>query len=248
MYKVGGKMKEKKQAKVETKKELEISNISSETSEEPQVNNKPKILTIFQALEELRKQKKRKFNQSVDLIINLRDFDAKKQSINLFVNLPNKIKKVKIGAFLENKSSLVDTITLNEFNKYSDKKEMKKLLKDYDYFIAFAKLMPKIATTFGRVLGPAGKMPNPQLGIIADESESSIKAALEKFEKIIRIKTIEPSIKLTIGKESMKNEEIEANIKSVYKAVEKALPKQKENIKNIMVKFTMTKPIKVEVK
>jgi len=205
-------------------------------------------LPTIKALEELRKGKKRKFNQSVDLIINLREFDVKKQSVNLFVNVPHKIKELKVGAFLEKKNDLVDTITPAEFNRYSDKKNIQNLLRDYDYFIAVAKLMPSIATTFGRYLGPAGKMPSPKQGIIMDESESEIKSALQKFEKAARVKTKEASIKLIIGKEEMKNEDIEENIKAVYNAVLNALPKKKENIKNVMIKFTMTKPVKINLK
>lgn len=208
---------------------------------------KPKIFSINEALIELRKEEKRKFNQSVDLIVNLQDFDIKKNSVNLFVSLPNKVKQVRVGAFLEKKSNLVSTITKPEFDKYKDKKEIKKLLRDYDFFVANAKLMPEVATNFGRVLGPAGKMPSPQLGIITDESEQSIKTVLNKMEKVVRVKSKEPSIKLTIGKESMKDEEIEANIRAVLSTIINALPKKKENIRNIMLKFTMTKPLKIEV-
>lgn len=122
------------------------------------------------ALVELRKGKERKFDQTVDLIINLQKFDTKKNSVNLFVPLPHKIKEKKIGAFLEIKNQNVDTITLSEFKKYSDKGELKRLIKKYDFFMAQASLMPKVATTFGRFLGPAGKMPSPQLGIIDRKS------------------------------------------------------------------------------
>lgn len=213
-------------------------------TQEAKVN---KVLDIANALKEIRKNEKRKFEQSIDLIINLKSFDAKKESVNLFVTLPHKIKSAKIGAFLENKSNLVDTITQPEFVKYKDKKMTKKLVRDHDFFISNAKLMPVVATNFGRVLGPTGKMPSPQLGIIIDENEKTIKNTLDKFERVTRIKTKEPSIKLTIGKENMKDEDIEENIRAIYNAILNALPKNKENIKNMMIKFTMTKPIKIQI-
>ena len=87
---------------------------------------------LKKALIELRKNKKRKFDQSVDLIINLHKFNAKKESVNLFVPVPNKIKDIKICAFLESKSDKVDTITKKDFNKYKDKKLLKNLVKKYD--------------------------------------------------------------------------------------------------------------------
>ena len=41
--------------------------------------------------------------------------------------------------------------------------------------MAQASLMPSVATGFGRALGPTGKMPSPQLGIILNADEKSIK-------------------------------------------------------------------------
>lgn len=244
--KVGTKEKDAEKKTKEEKVKQEAKSKQELTKEDKL--SEQKILTILEALETLRKEKKRKFSQSVDLIINLQDFDIKKNNINLFVAVPNKIKEIKIGAFLEKKSELVDTITKPEFSKYGEKKESKNLIKDYDFFIANGKLMADVATSFGRILGPAGKMPSPQLGVITDESEKSIKTVLDKLSKVVRVKSKEPSIKLTIGKESMKNEDIEENIKIVFNAVLNALPKKKENLKNIMIKFTMSKPIKIEIK
>jgi large subunit ribosomal protein L1 len=203
---------------------------------------------IKKILAELRQEKERKFDQSVDLIINLRKFDIKKSNINLFISLPYKIKDKKVAAFLETKKESIKTITESEFKKYSDKKELKKLVKNFDFFIAQANLMPKIATSFGRVLGPVGKMPSPQLGIIIDADENTIKKIREKINKNVKIKVKEPSIKLCAGKQSMKDEEITENILTLYNSILNALPKNKDNIKNVKIKFTMTKPRKIEIR
>jgi large subunit ribosomal protein L1 len=203
---------------------------------------------LQKALVELRKGKERKFDQSVDLIINLQKFDIKKNSLNLVVSVPHKIKDKKIAGFLETKNSNVETITKNEFKQYSDKKELKKLVKKFDFFIAQASLMPKVATSFGRVLGPAGKMPSPQLGILFNVNDKAIKELKEKINSSVKIKTKEPSIKLSIGKQSMKDEEIIENILAVYDTILKAMLKEKENIKNIEIKFTMTKPQKIKIR
>jgi len=203
---------------------------------------------LKQALVELRKDKERKFNQSVDLIINLQKFDVKRENVNLFVSVPHKIKEKKICGFLEIKNNNVDTIMKSEFKKYSDKKEMKKLIEKYDFFIAQASLMPFVATTFGRVLGPAGKMPSPQLGILMDVNDKAINELKEKINSSVKIKTKEASIKLPVGKQNMKDEEIIENILSIYHAVLKALPKGNDNIRNVELKFTMTKPQKIKLK
>ena len=203
---------------------------------------------LQKALTELRKGKERKFDQTVDLIINLQKFDLKRNSINLSIPVPFKVKDKKTCAFLETKRENVETITKNEFKKYSDKNELKKLVKKFDFFIAEAKLMPVVATTFGRVLGPAGKMPSPQLGILMNVDDKAIEDLKNKINNSIKIRTKETSIKLSIGKQSMKDEEIIENILTVYNAILKALPRNKENIKNIEIKFTMTKPQKIQLK
>ena len=203
---------------------------------------------LKKSLEELRKTEKRKFVQTIDLIINLQKFDIKKNSLNLFVPIPHKIKDKKVCAFLESKNKNIETITKEEFKKYSDKKELKKLTKKFDFFISQASLMPTVATNFGRVLGPVGKMPSPQLGILMNPDDKSLKEMIQKINSSVKIKTKEPSIKIAIGKENMSDEEIIENILAVYNAVLKELPKNKDNIKNIEIKFTMTKPQKVKVR
>lgn len=203
---------------------------------------------LKKGLSELRKTKERKFDQTVDLIVNLQKFDIKKSNVNLFVNVPHKVKDKKIAGFLEVKNKDVETITPDEFKKYSDKLKMKHLVSTYDFFIAQASLMPSVATNFGRALGPTGKMPSPQLGIILNADEKTIKELKNKINTSIKIKVKEPSIKIPIGKQSMKDENIIENIMSVYNLLLKTLPRNKENIKNIEIKFTMTKPHKIYLK
>ena len=203
---------------------------------------------LKKALDELRKDKKRNFNQTIDLIINLKKYDFKKNPLNLFVNLPHKIKDKRICAFFETENENVKTITQKEFKKYSDKAELKKLVKNFDFFIAQASLMPKVATVFGRFLGPVGKMPSPQLGVLIDANEKTINELKEKINSSIKIRTKEASIKLAIGKENMKDEEIIENILVVYDVILKSLPREKDNIKNVEIKFTMTKPQKISIK
>lgn len=200
------------------------------------------------ALKELRKTDKRKFNQTVDLAINLKKFDLKKTQLNLLISLPHQIKEKRICAFFEIKNSKVDTITPNEFKKYSnDKKAMKKLVKKYDFFIAQASVMPKVATTFGRFLGPENKMPSPQLGIVTNVTDKEVEQLKKRINSSLKIRPKEHSIKVAIGKESMDNAEIVENGAAVYNSVLKELPRSHDNIKNIKLKFTMSKPQKITI-
>jgi large subunit ribosomal protein L1 len=202
-------------------------------------------MEIKAALAEIRKEKKRKFDQTLDLIVNLRSFDVRKEALNTFISVPNSSKK-KIGAFLTKRSKVVDTITEVDFEKYKEAKDMKKLAKKYDMFIAVAPMMAKIATKFGRVFGPLGKMPSPQAGIITNENEETIKAMVEKLGTMVRVRNKEMAVKLPVGKESMSDEKLEENIKGVISSLEGKLPRGKENVKEVLIKFTMTKPVKVD--
>lgn len=203
---------------------------------------------LEKVLLELRKGKERKFDQTVDLIVNLQKFDIKKSQINLFVNVPYKIREKKVCAFFEGKNPKVDTVTPEQFKKYSDKKALKNLVNKYDFFIAQASVMPKVAATFGRVLGPAGKMPSPQLGILVNVTDKDIENIKSKINNSVKIKAKEASIKLPIGKQSMKDSEIIENVISVYNAILKVLPKEIDNVKNIELKFTMSAPKKIQVR
>lgn len=204
---------------------------------------------LKESLEKLRADAKdRKFDQTVDLVINLQKYSIKKNPINLIITVPNKTKDKKVAAFLQAESDLIDTILLNDFKKYNDKKKLKSLVKKYDFFIAQGSIMPKVATTFGRVLGPAGKMPSPQLGIILNADEKTIEDLKQKINTSVKIRVKENSIKIPVGKQSMKDEDIIENAMAIYQEALKHLPREKENVKNIEVKFTMSKPIKIHVR
>jgi large subunit ribosomal protein L1 len=200
-----------------------------------------------EALNELRKENKRKFDQSVDLVINLRNIDIKRDNIALVVTIPHKIKEKRVCGFLEERNDLVKTVTKIEFAKYKDKVALRNLVRDFDYFIAQASLMPSVATTFGKVLGPAGKMPSPQLGLLTQGTDVEIKGMLEKISKSIKIRAKEASVKLSIGREGMEDKDILENVKTIYDAVVGALPSKHENVKSVLLKFSMSKPLKVDM-
>lgn len=205
------------------------------------------FMKLEDAIKKIRKTKERKFNQTIDLIVNLKKFDVKKTQINFFITLPNKIKDKRICGFIEVKTDLINTIPKSSFIKYKNKKELKSLVKKYDFFISSGANMPSVATTFGRVLGPAGKMPSPKLGILANESKEEIIKLIEKINSVVRIQTKEPSIKIKIGTEKMEDKAIIDNLKTAHNAIVNELPKGKENIKSVIIKLTMGKPIKIDV-
>jgi large subunit ribosomal protein L1 len=204
---------------------------------------------LTQSIKKLRENSdtERKFDQTVDLIVNLKNFDVRRESFNTFIALPYKVKDKKVLGFFETKSDVVDTVLKDEFSQFKEKKDFRSLIKKYDFFIAQAKLMPAVATTFGRALGPVGKMPSPQLGILPNNDEDAVKALVAKINNTIRIRVKEPSIKCAVGKQSLKDEQLAENVLTVYKKIEEMLPKGKDNIRSVQLKLTMGKPVAVEV-
>lgn len=197
---------------------------------------------------------KRNFRQSFDLIINLKGLDLKKQEhqIDTFVTLPHaRGKKVKVcalvGAELESQAKgIFDSVILSDnFEKYKEKKELRKVANNFDFFIAQANMMPKVATTFGRVFGPRGKMPNPKSGSVVPPN-ANLKPLYEKLQRTIRANAKSaPLVQCPIGTEDMNINDIAENALTVYNSLIQVLPNEKHNIRDIYVKLTMGKPIKV---
>lgn len=197
---------------------------------------------------ESNRNKKVNFDQTIDLIINLKEFDVRKEAFNSFIQIPNKVKDKKIAGFFEKENKLIDVIKKDDFGKYKEKKDIKKLVKSYDFFIANAKLMPAIATAFGRILGPVGKMPSPQLGIVSSEDDEDVNNIISKINSNVRIRVKEASIKVGIAKESLDDNKIVENMVVIYNKILETLPRNIDNIKNVKIKFTMSKPIEVKIK
>ena len=197
---------------------------------------------------------KRNFKQNIDLIINLKDLDLKKaeHQINMFVTLQHDTgKKVSVCALVgpeleKNAKEVCDEVILAEqFDKFKGKKEIKKLANKHDFFISQANIMPRVATVFGRFLGPRGKMPNPKIGGVLPPN-ANIKPLYERLKKTLSLATKnEPTIKCTAGKEDTNDGHIIDNILTVYNSIIQKLPNEKQNIKSIMLKFTMGPAFKV---
>ncbi|MBI5392984.1 50S ribosomal protein L1 [Candidatus Woesearchaeota archaeon] len=205
---------------------------------------------IIQALKDIRKdQAKRNFKQSVDLIINLQSLDLKKpeHQVEFFVNLQNgkgKLNKIcaLVGPELKDEAAKVfdKTIEADQFDKYAaDKKAQKKLSEEFDFFVAQANIMAKVASAFGRVLGPRGKMPNPKAGCVVPP-KLQLKPVYDKLQKTIRVKAkTSLAIQVPIGSEDMDDSKLLDNYFNIYNTLVNALPLHENNIKSVFMKLTM---------
>lgn len=203
---------------------------------------------------ELRKpDTKREFTQSVDLIVKLREIDLKKPEnrLNESVELPNSLdKETKIcviaGGDLATraKAGKADLVLarddLDRLGK--DKKGARKLVSEYDYFIAEAPLMPLVGKTIGPILGPRGKMPTPV------PPNAPIDQIVSSHRKLIRVRVREqPVIQCRIGTEKMPDDKIAENAQAVFSRIEAKLERGAKNIGQVLVKTTMGKPVKVQL-
>ena len=186
----------------------------------------------------------RKFRESVELAINLKDIDLKnpKNRIDEEIILPNgRGKQVKVGIFatgeLAFKSKEITDIVLTPEDiddLVDDKRKAKKIANDIDFFLAEAPLMPVIGKKLGVILGPRGKMPRP----VAPSIDPKI--LVENLRKTVKVRSKDrPTFHAHIGTADMKPEELAANIETVMKRLESKLERGKMNIKSVYVKTTM---------
>jgi large subunit ribosomal protein L1 len=207
---------------------------------------------LTQALKQLREAPKRKFSQSVDLIINLKGLDLKKPEnhVELYILLqhgkgtPNKVCAL-VGPELKDDAEANCDFTVQEkdFDGYAkDKKAAKKLAAGYDFFVAQANIMPKVAGAFGRVFGPRRKMPNPKAGCVVPP-KFNFKPLRHTVKAVAKEK---PLIQVSVGNEKMTDAQLAANIMAVYDQVLHKLPGERNNIRSVYVKYTMGKPVQLE--
>ncbi|MCD6469344.1 50S ribosomal protein L1 [Candidatus Bathyarchaeota archaeon] len=209
----------------------------------------------MKALKELReKTPKRNFNQSIELIINLRDIDVSKPEnrIRELIELPHPIgKKVKVCVFASGDAALrarragADMVLEREEieSLMNDKKRQRQIAKQIDSFIAIAPLMPLVGRVFGAILGPRGKMPTPIPPTADMERE------IERHRRLVMVRTRgQPVLSCRVGTEDMSDEDIIDNIEAVIGRIEGRLSRGIKNIDSIYIKASMGPPIKVEVK
>jgi large subunit ribosomal protein L1 len=192
--------------------------------------------------------KQRKFKQSVEMIIVFKDIDVKKGfALNEVVQLPKTSSPATVCIMATGdmgqkaKEAKADAVVgSDELDKFAaNKRASRKFINKYDFFLADTQIMPAVGKVLGQLLGPRGKMPTPV------PFNASIESFLQRFRSSIKVRaraTLAMSCK--IGDESMENSDLSINAHAVLSAVEKKLPNGEKNLKRIIIKTTMGKPIK----
>ena len=206
---------------------------------------------INQAIEDaLTTDKKRKFVESVEVAINLRDVDLQnpQKRINAEVALPHgRGRPARVAVFAQGEMAviskkIVDTvISPDQIEDLSDnKREAKKLADKFDFFVAETGLMATIGKSLGIVFGPRGKMPRPI------PPQADIERIIKSLTNLVPVRSKDrPTFHVPIGNVSMPQEQLAENLETIIKRVESSLDRGSDNIASMWVKTTMGKAVKL---
>ena len=202
------------------------------------------ILEAVNKIQETSKEKPKKFKQTIDMVINLKNIDLNipKNRIDEEIILPKgRGSEAKIGLFaggelaLKSKGVVDLIIKPEEIEEISeDKKQVKQIADSHDFFLAEAPLMPTIGKTFGTVLGPRGKMPKPV------QPGGNISDTVKNLRNTIKVRSkTNLTFHAITGNQEMPSEDIAENIQTIIKRIEGTLERGRLNIRSIYIKTTM---------
>ncbi|MCI4396685.1 MAG: 50S ribosomal protein L1 [Desulfurococcales archaeon] len=201
----------------------------------------------------LEKGPKRKFNQSIEMIIVFKDIDPKRPEYKLREQVflpfsPKKDLEVCVVAdgdlALQAKSlgvkNVIDKQMLEELGK--DKKKARKVARMCDVVLVQTDLMAVTGRVLGPALGPRGKAPLPL------PPRVDLGSVLERYKRlaVVRIKD-QPQIQVRIGSEANTPEELRENAMAVLNVIENKF-KGLSNVSAIYLKKTMGKPVKLKLR
>lgn len=206
---------------------------------------------IKKALTAVLASKERKFVESIDIHIGLKDVNLKDPSKRfrmevLLPNAPNKTIKIAVVG---------DAATLNDAKEagvkmlYTEEqvealaknpKEARLFTKEIDYVLAIPQLMAVVGKNLGRYLGPVGKTPS----VIPPNTDMA--DLLNRYSRTCKIRLRQnPAIHARVGTRDMSEEQLVENISTVLNELESRLDQGKKNFKTIYIKTTMGAPIAI---
>lgn len=192
---------------------------------------------------------KRRFTQSAELTLILKDIDVKRGfSLNEVVSLPHKLTDGSaiclIGsgdlAMRARKVGIPTVLEPQELDRLgTNKREARKLVRKHDFFLSDTSLMPSVGRSIGQFLGPKGKMPTPL------PYGAPLESIVNRFQTSIRLRVKNQlSVSARVGDENMDDSSLANNSVAVVSALEKKLPQGEKNIHGAVFKFTMSRPAK----
>ncbi len=204
----------------------------------------PDRSSIEVVTEALGKAPERKFSETVEVAINLKDLDLSvpKNRLEDEIPLPSgrgppaRVAVIGSPELCQKVKGVADVVVtgseLDDFSK--DAKAAKKAVRGIDFFLAEAPFMPAIGKRLGVVLGPRGKMPRP----LAPGSDPT--NLIRSLQRSVRIRSKgNRTFHALVGTRAMKPEEIASNVDAVLARIVAKLERGRTNIESVYLKTTM---------
>ena len=204
---------------------------------------------VQEALKLVKEGATAKFNESVDVSLNL-GIDAAKsdQTVRGSVVLPQGIgKTVRVAVFAQGdraqqaKDAGADIVGFEDLAN-----EIKGGKMDFDVVIASPDAM-RVVGQLGQILGPRGLMPNPKVGTVTQDLVGAVKNA--KGGQVQYRADKSGIVQCTIGRASFTVEALAENLKALVDAVNKSKPTGVKGIflKKVSVSSTMGVGVRVDL-
>jgi len=209
--------------------------------------NVGKIYEPIEAIKILKEKSYVKFNETIDISINLGiDSNKTDQNIKGVINLPKGTgKEIRVAVIApdekqnEAKDNGADIVAGKEFVETFSANKI-----DFDILISTPDMMPALGK-IAKVLGPKGLMPNPKLGTVTNDIMKAVKDAKSGQIKFKNEKS--GIVHAGIGKLSFSNDDILSNLKTFYSSIVKSKPDAVKGsfVKKVTIASTMGIGLKI---
>lgn len=207
-----------------------------------------KTYPLLEALEIVKETATAKFDESVDIAVNL-GIDAKKsdQTVRGSVVLPAGTgKTIRVAVFVQGdkaESALAAGADIVGFEDLAEEIKAGKI--NFDIVIASPDAM-RIVGQLGQILGPRGLMPNPKVGTVTPDVAGAVKNA--KAGQVQYRADKAGTIQCTIGRASFGLDELKQNVLALVEALNKSRPATSKGVylKKMAVSSTMGIGVRVD--
>jgi large subunit ribosomal protein L1 len=204
---------------------------------------------LAEALALVKKAATAKFDESVDVAVNL-GIDGKKsdQAVRGSVVLPAGTgKKVRVAVFTQGdkveaaRAAGADLVGLDDLAEKVKAGQM-----DFDVAIASPDAM-RVVGQLGQILGPRGLMPNPKVGTVTPDVATAVKNA--KAGQVQYRADKAGIIQCPIGRASFSADQLKQNLVALIDALNKSRPAGAKGVylKKVAVSSTMGPGVRVDV-
>jgi large subunit ribosomal protein L1 len=207
-----------------------------------------KLYPVQEALNLVKEAAAAKFNESVDVSVNL-GIDARKsdQLVRGAIVLPNGTgKTTRVAVFAQGAQAEAARAAGADIVGFEDLAEqVKGGMLDFDVAIATPDAM-RIVGALGQILGPRGLMPNPKVGTVTPDAATAVKNAKAGQ---VQYRTDKGGIvHCTIGQASFSVDQLQGNLAALVDALTKAKPASSKGmyLKKVSVSSTMGPGVRVD--